>query len=113
MAIRAPWTVIKMVLQYDIGAYEYTGVYIPPLLCDFDEDGDIDGKDLAEFAETSFTESEVKKFAEKFGDVSEGFVRVMGINKSTKTAQDFSSYSRRAKGSILEYVPFSATKKTS
>ena len=57
-------------VEYDIGAYEYTGVYIPPLLCDFDGDGDVDGKDLAEFAETSFTESEMEKFAEKFGDVS-------------------------------------------
>ena len=40
-------------------------------------------------------------------------VRGTELNNSTNMAQDFSSYSRRIKGSILKYVSFDATQNTS
>ena len=40
-------------------------------------------------------------------------VRGTELNNSTNMAQDFSSYSRRIKGSILKYASFDATQNTS
>ena len=40
-------------------------------------------------------------------------LRDLEINNYTNMAQNFSSYSRRVKGSILKYVRFDTTKKTS
>jgi hypothetical protein len=46
-------------------------------------------------------------------ETSHGLFRGSDVNNSTNMAQDFSSYSRRIKGSILKLLSFDATQKRS
>lgn len=53
--------------SYDLHPGFWFTLNLAPSFGDLDEDGDVDGRDLADFSRYSFNELELEEFAEAFG----------------------------------------------